>query len=173
MISPTIAQFLSLIAHSEGTSTEDITANDGYDVIVTGEVEGANGKLLRHEEVFTDYSQHPFAGGRPAVEIVPPGARFPKGLYSTASGRYQIILPTWKDLQARLSLPDFTPASQDAACVALLPQHAVLSILAGDIQGAIEACSGIWASLPGNNYGQGGHTMGNLLEVWPTLAVSS
>jgi muramidase (phage lysozyme) len=162
VISPTLAQFLSLIAFSEGTSTG---LDNGYGVIVSG-TDGPH--------TFTDYSQHPFASGRVAIQVVAPGTRFPDGLYSTASGRYQFILPTWRSLQARLNLPDFSPVSQDAACIELLRQKGAIDlILAGNIQGAIEACSSIWASFPNNEYAQGGHTLGNLLEVWPTLAVSS
>ena len=168
--SPALVAWLSLIGYAEGTSTEDITANNGYDVIVTGEVEDSNMRLLRHEEVFTDYSQHPFASGRPAIEVVAPGARFPNGLYSTASGRYQFILPTWRGLAAKLGLTDFSPASQDAACIDLLRQHGVTGmVLAGNIQEAIMACAPIWASFPGGPYGQGGKTVGDLLDKYQSF----
>ena len=160
--SPSLAAFLGLIAWAEGTSTSPVTADqEGYNVIVSG-VDGPH--------VLTDYSQHPFASGRPAIEVVAPGARFPHGLYSTASGRYQIILPTWKGLAAQLGLTDFTPISQDTACVELLRQRGAIDmILAGDIQGAIEACSKEWASFPNNPYGQGGKTMGDLLTKYQEL----
>ena len=152
--SPQLATFLSLIGYSEGAT---------YTTIVSG-VDGHHS--------FTDFSAHPFAGGRPAIEVVAPGTRFPKGLYSTASGRYQFILPTWKDLAFKLTLPDFTPASQDAACVELLRQHGVTGmILAGNIQEAIQICgeSWGWASMPGSTAGQGGKTMGDLLEKYQEL----
>jgi muramidase (phage lysozyme) len=48
-------------------------------------------------------------------------------------------------------------------------RHAIAMVLAGDIQGAVEACSNIWASFPGNSYGQGGHSMEALLgkfDAW-------
>jgi muramidase (phage lysozyme) len=160
--SPAFVAFLSLIAYSEGTSTSPITQNQGYDIIVSG-VNGSNR--------FSDYSAHPFASGRPPIEVVAPGPRFPEGLYSTASGRYQIILPTWKELAAQLKLPDFTPASQDAACIELLRQKGAAGcILANNIQQAIENCSGIWASFPDNQYDQpGGKTMGQLLDKYEML----
>ena len=44
-------------------------------------------------------------------------------------------------------------------------------IESGDIQGAITACSNIWASLPGNDYDQpGGHAMEALLAQYDQLA---
>jgi muramidase (phage lysozyme) len=163
-ISPALQAFLGLVGFSEGTSNSPITRNHGYDIIVSG-VDGPNS--------FTDYSAHPFASGRPAIEVVAPGERFPDGLYSTASGRYQIILPTWEELATKLNLSDFSPASQDAACVQLLAQHgAVNKVIAGDIQGAITACSGTWASFPGSTAGQGGKTMGTLLDKYSELSAA-
>lgn len=53
-----IAAFLDMLAVSEGTANHTLTKNRGYDVIVTG----LDGK----PEIFTDYSDHPFAHGRPA-----------------------------------------------------------------------------------------------------------
>lgn len=55
---PNVAAFLDTLAFSEGTATHPLTRNNGYDVIVTG----IDGK----PEIFTDYRDHPFAGGRPA-----------------------------------------------------------------------------------------------------------
>lgn len=51
-----IAAFLDMLAVSEGTANHPLTKNRGYDVIVTG----LDGK----PEIFTDYSDHPFAHGR-------------------------------------------------------------------------------------------------------------
>ena len=42
-------------------------------------------------------------------------------------------------------------------------------IEAGDVQGAIEACGNIWASFPGNDYAQGGHSMDDLLAKYQEL----
>lgn len=143
--------FLDLIAWSEGTSTHPLTKNDGYDVIVTG-VDGPR--------VFTDYAKHPFEGGG-SVTV----RRGPPPLYSTASGRYQLLARFWFIYRAQLGLPDFGPASQDAVALQQIKERgAVPMIEAGDIEGAIAACANIWASLPGNSYGQGGHTMALLLS---------
>lgn len=147
-----LTAFMSLIAFSESTSTSPITKNNGYDIIVSG-VDG------RHS--FTDYTDHPFADGRPSIVVNH------SGLISSASGRYQIELHWWKSYKQKLNLPDFSPTSQDAYCVQVLKErHADTMILAGNIQCAIEACSNIWASFPGNNYGQGGRPMQTLLTKY-------
>lgn len=74
-----IAAFLDMLAVSEGTANHPLTKNRGYDVIVTG----LDGK----PEIFTDYSDHPFAHGRPAKVFNRRGEK------STASGRYQQLYP--------------------------------------------------------------------------------
>lgn len=155
--SPALQKFLDLIAFSEGTSTSPLTQNNGYDVIVTG-VDGP--------EIFADYAFHPFASGRPAklIRTEPP-------LYSTASGRYQILFRWWMPYKVNLNLPDFSPASQDAVAIQQIRErHALDLVISGDIQGAITACSNIWASFPGNNYAQNAHSMGVLLDKYEELA---
>lgn len=148
---------LDLIAYSEGTSTIADTHNDGYDVIVTG-VDGP--------EIFTDYSNHPFANGRPA-KVIRTG---PPQLLSTASGRYQLLYRYWPVYKQQLGLPDFSPLSQDKVAIQQIRERGALShVETGDIEGAIELCSNIWASMPGNNYGQGGRSMSALLQKWETL----
>lgn len=142
--------FLDLIAWSEGTSTSSLTQHDGYDVIVSG----PDGP-----EVFTDFSQHPFTHRIP--KVVRPG------LASTASGRYQILFRFWEIYSERLSLPDFSPASQDAVAIQQIRERRAIALIeSGDIAGAIRKCGNIWASLPCNGYGQGGHTLEALLEHW-------
>ncbi len=162
IISPSVKAFLDLIAWSEGTSRSPVTVNNGYDVIVSG----VNGP-----EIFTDYSDHPFANGRPA-QVVRTG---PPPLLSTASGRYQLLLKFWQAYKASLHLPDFSPASQDAVAIQQIRErHALPMIATGNIEGAIAACSNIWASLPGNDYGQaGGHTMQALLTQYTALSGAS
>lgn len=76
---------------------------------------------------------------------------------STAAGAYQFLSKTWDSCQKALSLPDFSPRSQDLGCIFLLKQAGALSaIKAGDFKTAIEKTKRIWASLPGDVYGQGG-----------------
>ena len=151
-----LVKFLDLIAFSEGTSTSAHTQNDGYDVIVAG-IDG-------HHE-FTDYSAHPFADGRPAIVLNH------SGLKSTAAGRYQLLAGFWPIYKKQLGLPDFGPVSQDKiALQQIRERHAIQDILAGNIQSAIEKCNNIWASFPGNDYGQGGKSLASLQAHYQNLA---
>jgi muramidase (phage lysozyme) len=151
-----LVRFLDLIAFSEGTSTSPNTHNDGYDVIVSG-IDG-------HHE-FTDFSGHPFSNGRPAIVINH------SGLTSTASGRYQLLARFYAVYKNELNLPDFSPVSQDKiALQQIRERHAIPDILAGNIQSAITKCCTIWASFPGNDFGQGGKSMEALLTRFDALA---
>jgi lysozyme len=76
---------------------------------------------------------------------------------STAAGAYQFLSKTWDSCQKALSLPDFSPRSQDLGCIFLLKQAGALTpIKKGDFTTAISRTKRIWASLPGDVYGQGG-----------------
>jgi muramidase (phage lysozyme) len=167
-VTPRLAAFLDLIAASEGTSSSPISTADGYDIIVSG----VNGP---HR--FDDFSQHPFAGGREpilvsAARTIPahvandsqghpytlPMVTVP-AIRSTASGRYQIILPTWKVIAEREAYTLFNPQSQDFAALYLISDRGCNApIIAGDLVSAIHTLSAVWASFPGNLYGQGGRT---------------
>ena len=145
--------FRDMIAFSEGTSTHKLTKNDGYDVIVTG--------LDMKLEVFTDYSAHPFANGRPAKVFNK------KGEKSTASGRYQHLWRWWKLYAVQLNLKDFSPASQDAVAMQQIKEQGALGdIDAGRIEIAIHKCRKIWASFPGANYKQHENSLEKLLKVF-------
>lgn len=151
-----IVRFLDLLAFSESTCTSLLTKNDGYDVIVSG---------MDGPEVFTDYADHPFAHGRIAKTI----RRVPL-LTSSASGRYQLLVRYWRVYQMQLHLPDFFPLSQDLVAIQQIRErNALHHILAGNIAEAIDLCSNIWASLPGNSYGQGGHTLEVLLAKYDAI----
>lgn len=154
-VHPNVAAFLDMLAFSEGTATHPLTRNQGYDVVVTG----IDGK----PEIFTDYSDHPFAHGRPAKTFNRRGER------STASGRYQQLYRYWPHYKTLLSLPDFSPSSQDRLAVQLLTeQRSLADIERGDIELAIDKCRNIWASLPGAGYGQREHRLDKLVEVYRT-----
>ena len=130
-----IAAFLDMLAVSEGTANHPLTKNRGYDVIVTG----LDGK----PEIFTDYSDHPFAHGRPAKVFNRRGEK------STASGRYQQLYLFWPHYRKQLALPDFSPLSQDRLAIQLIRERGALDdIRAGRIERAISRCRNIWASLP-------------------------
>ncbi len=137
--------FLALVGFSEGAN---------YNSIVTG--------IGGMRETFTDVSQHPFEHREP--KLIRPG------LFSTASGKFQIILPTWHQIRQTLGLHDFGPASQDAAAVYLIRQHGALaSVDAGDVETAMRLCCGIWASLPGSPYGQPTHPVNLMVAKWEEL----
>jgi muramidase (phage lysozyme) len=155
---PKLKPFLALIAFSEGTSTHPDTKHDGYDVIVSS---------VQGRETFSDFSEHPFAHREPNVI-----RRVPL-LTSTAAGRYQLLLRYWVHYRKQLHLPDFSPVSQDAVAIQQIKERgAIPLILNGQIDQAIRACANIWASLPGNSYGQGGKTMAELLEHFETLVTA-
>lgn len=150
-----IAAFLDMLAVSEGTANHPLTKNRGYDVIVTG----LDGK----PEIFTDYSDHPFAHGRPAKVFNRRGEK------STASGRYQQLYLFWPHYRKQLALPDFSPLSQDRLAIQLIRERGALDdIRAGRIERAISRCRSIWASLPGGGYGQREHSLEKLVTVWRT-----
>ncbi|WP_249938028.1 glycoside hydrolase family 104 protein [Variovorax sp. 3P27G3] len=92
------------------------------------------------------------------------GAGQGPGCVSTAAGAYQMIRPTWLAKKRQLGLPDFSPASQDAAAVQLLRDcGAYTRLAAGDLAGAVSAARRTWASLPGANYaGQGMRSMSDV-----------
>jgi muramidase (phage lysozyme) len=69
---------------------------------------------------------------------------------SSAAGAYQITCSTWRAIQAVLKLPDFSPASQDAAFVLLLKwRNAYQDVINGRFDAAIQKCRKEWTSLPG------------------------
>jgi muramidase (phage lysozyme) len=153
---PKLKSFLDLIAFSEGTSTGQ---DDGYGVIVTG---------IHGPSTFTDYADHPFAsGGSVTVRENPL-------LVSTAAGRYQLLARYWHVYRVQLDLHDYGHDSQDAVALQQIKERGAISLIeSGDIAGAIKACSNIWASLPGNSYGQGGKSMAELVAKYQELAVNA
>ena len=152
-VSKNLQAYLHMLAWSEGTSTSPATKHNGYDVIVTG----ADGK----PEVFTDFSDHPFNKGRPSKKINN------RGLTSNASGRYQFMLKDWSHYKKQLSLPDFSPPSQDKWAIQLIRERKALpDIEAGNITSAISKCRNIWASLPGAGYGQPEHKLDALIAKY-------
>jgi muramidase (phage lysozyme) len=135
-----VKSFLDMLAKSEGTDRVGHTYCRGYDVIVGG-------------STFDSFHAHP----RKLVDL--PRLR----IKSTAAGRYQLIWPTWKALRDRLKLPDFGPASQDAAAIELLRECGALPLIErGEFARAVQAARKIWASLPGAGYGQRENSLATL-----------
>lgn len=122
--------FLDMLAYAEGTS-----GPDGYRTMFGGRLFDS---FADHPRVYT-----PFTNGR--------GER----LTSSAAGRYQFLARTWDTLQRRLGLPDFGPASQDAAALELVRERGALNdVRAGRLATAIAKVAPIWASMPGAGYAQ-------------------
>lgn len=140
-----VCAFLDMLACSEGTATSKYTHDNGYDVVVSG---------LDSPNTFSGYSTHPDV-------LVTVNS---KGLKSTAAGRYQLLYRYWLAYSRSLKLPDFGPVSQDRIAIQqITEQQALIDIQAGDIVSAITKCSNIWASLPGNAYGQHQNTVSSLI----------
>lgn len=147
-----LAAFAAMVRESEGTAR----AGNPYAV------------CYGYKHTITDFSDHPKNTGEWPGERLPDSmcaaAGFGPGCISTAAGAYQIIRPTWNRIKAKLGLPDFSPASQDAAFYQLVAERGALEdVKAGRIQVAINKCRQEWASLPGNSAGQGQRSVGELV----------
>lgn len=100
--------------------------------------------------------------------------------WSTAAGAYQILarspvpssarsteLDTWGEAKRALGLPDFSPASQDAAALWLIRRRGALAdVRAGRFDVAIAKCAREWASLPGSPYGQPTKTLDRVRDLY-------
>lgn len=139
------AAFLDMIAHSEIGERLQVVSDDGYNVLV--------GSTPSHPLLCSTYAQHPHVLNRM--------------LNSTAAGRYQFIYATWVAATFGLGLTDFSPESQDRACVWLLKQcGAYLHLIAGDFDAALARASTQWASLPGSKAEQHVNAYSDLLAVY-------
>ncbi len=136
-MSKNISAVLQAIRLGEGTSSPD-----GYNTIFGG----------KH---FHSYDDHP-------------NIKVKAGKYvSTASGAYQILYRTWKEVQKALGLKDFSPASQDAAAIYLIKRRGALDeIVAGKIEQAVRLCNREWASLPESPYGQPTVSMSDFIAYY-------
>lgn len=131
--------FMQMIRVSEGTA-----GPDGYRTIVGG-------------SLFDDYSDHP----RQKIWIQSIGD------YSSAAGAFQIIRRTWDGVQGKLGLTDFSPASQDRACVELIRQRGGLRLaMNGEFTAAVQKCRKEWASLPGAGYNQRENSLATLQTAY-------
>lgn len=134
--------FLLMIRTAEGTA-----GPNGYRTLFGG-------------KLFTSWADHP----RRAVQFTNQAGR---KLWTSAAGAYQFMavspLPgggstkvnTWDRIRDKLGLPDFSPASQDAAALELIREAGALAdVIAGRFDQAVSRVRGIWASLPGAGYAQ-------------------
>lgn len=139
-ISRNLAAFLDMLSVSEGTYGH---GDNGYNVLV--------GNTLFHR-----YDDHP-------RKIV----RLSANLSSTAAGRYQLLARYFDSYKKLLSLPDFSPASQDAIAIRQIKeQGALLDIEAGRFDRAVKKVRNIWASLPGAGYGQHENSLAHLRDAY-------
>jgi lysozyme len=149
--------FLDVVKRSEGTPDAG-----GYACLY--------GSSPSRPVVFSNFTDHPYLTGEwPGVrlsDVQCGGAGLSPGCITTAAGAYQMTKSTWARLRDRLSLPDFSPASQDAAALQLLKDCGAYSKLAaGDLPGAVAAARRTWASLPGANFaGQGMRSMSQVAQ---------
>ncbi|WP_087686821.1 MULTISPECIES: glycoside hydrolase family 24 protein [unclassified Pandoraea] len=138
-----VCAFLDMLAWSEFTS-RIAGSDDGYNVLVGG-------------GIFPSYADHP----RKSVWI----KRF--NVWSTAAGRYQLLSRYFDVYKKQLSLPDFSPVSQDKIAIQQIRERGALpDIKAGQIESAISKCRNIWASLPGAGYGQVEHAIEPLIQQY-------
>ncbi|MCO7523996.1 glycoside hydrolase family 104 protein [Pseudomonas asiatica] len=144
-----VLRFLDLIAFSEGTAPVN-GSDDGYNVLYGG-------------GLFAGYLDHP----RQKLTFSING----KPVTSTAAGRYQLLARYWDAYRVSLRLSGgFTPENQDRVALQQIRERRALDdIKAGRIEQAIAKCSNIWASLPGNDYGQNPHRLDKLLGRWVEL----
>lgn len=146
-----------MLSHSEGTDQ----AADPYRV------------CYGFTHTIVSLSDHPTITGEWMGEKLPDAmcmaAGFSPGCVSTAAGKYQINLPTWKRCRVALTLRDFSTDSQDRAAAYLIQQDGALNLVnAGQIVDAIGACRKTWASLPGNPAGQPQLAMSSLIRAYST-----
>jgi lysozyme len=114
----------------------------------------------------TDFSAHPaelgWKGGKLSDNMCR-AAGLGAGCVSTAAGAYQFNKPTWRSM----GQADFSPESQDAACIKLITRLGALSaVQSGDLATAVAKCTRTWASLPGNDYQQGGKSYEQVAAIY-------
>lgn len=121
------------------------------DTIAGPESGGRYNALYGVNKSFSDYSKHPNVH---APITTGPNA----GRTTTAAGKYQFLSGTWNEAQKALSLPDFSPASQDQAAWWLAQRDYKTRTgrdLLADLKdpnrrnGVGQALAGTWTSLPG------------------------
>ncbi len=135
--------FLSMIAWSEIGSELLAKSDNGYNVLVGG-------------ELFHSYADHP----QKVIEWAP-------GKYSTAAGRYQILARYFRAYKITLHLTDFGYEAQDAIALQMIREcKALADIDAGRIETAIKKCASRWASFPGAGYNQHENKITKLLDAY-------
>lgn len=143
-----VVAFLDMIAASEIDAWTRQNSDDGYNVLVGShgpitKKSSARGRYIVPAQLLTfpSYTKHP--------------SIYNAELNSTAAGRYQLLSRYYAPYAKKLKLNDFSPLSQDLIAIQQIRERRALPLIAdGQLAAAIKACSNIWASLPGNGYGQ-------------------
>ena len=144
-MTPNQKAFLDLIANSEIGVDVLAGSDDGYNVLV--------GSTPHSILTFDSYERHPMI--------------YNQQLNSTAAGRYQLLGKYFNHYRIVLDLPDFGPDSQDKIALQQIREcHALDNIASGNIRMAVAECSRIWASLPGNSYGQHQNNIDDLIQFY-------
>ena len=137
-----MAAFLSMIRKAEGTA-----GPNGYRMIFGGQLFSG---FADHPRVRVPFTQ---TDGKPNV--------------STAAGAYQFVVRTWDDLAEKLSLPDFSPASQDRGAVELIRERGALDdVREGRFETALSRVATVWASLPGSPYPQPSRSLDFVISAY-------
>lgn len=151
---PQICAALDMIAMSELGAKLLAASDDGYDILV--------GSTPWNVMLFHGYEQHP--NKLQKLRMRDPSTNEIVTIHSTAAGRYQQIFRTWAGVASQLKLPDFSPLSQDRACIKLLMDCGAFTLFQlGRAEQAIEKARRTWASLPGAGYGQPEHSLAKVL----------
>ncbi|MDR5859421.1 glycoside hydrolase family 104 protein [Halomonas eurihalina] len=147
-----VCAFLDVLAHAEIGPAMLAASDDGYDILV--------GSMPGDIHLFAEYVDHPLPTDDLSIEYAP-------GVHSTAAGRYQILNTYWPHYKRQLGLSDFRPESQDRYAIQQIREQRALPLIqSGRFSRAVEACSNIWASLPGAGYGQREHKIEDLVKVY-------
>lgn len=154
---------------TDTTPVDQVATNRAAWVDTVGQAEGADySTCYGYSFTITDFTDHPAVlgtwNGLKLSDAMCKNAGFGPGCVSTAAGKGQITKPTWLRLKAKLGLPDFSPASQDAAILELTAERGALTAVdSGDIATAASRCRNEWASLPGNYAKQGQRSVDQLV----------
>ncbi|MBC1218426.1 lysozyme [Nostoc sp. UCD121] len=121
----------------------------------TGTSEVESYRMLVFNGTFNNFSTHPLK-----KQCAPING---KNICSTAAGAYQMLDKSWYDLQPKLNLKDFSPASQDKMAIEYIRRNNALSdVEAGNFDAAVCKVGRVWASLICNSYNQNPKSLAQL-----------
>lgn len=130
----------------------------------TGTSEPESYRKLVFNGTFNNFSTHPLK-----KQCAPING---KNVCSTAAGAYQMLDKSWYDLQPKLNLKDFSPASQDNMAIEYIRRNNALSdVEAGRFDKAACKVGRIWASFICNSYNQNPRTIEELRSYYQKMLV--